>query len=121
ALSLAQHQAAQNMLEYRRFISAMESAGKLSRQLEFLPEDDQLAERTSSGRGLTRPELAVLISYAKADLKERLVGAPELDDAWLERQLFDAFPPQLVEGHREALSQHKLRREIIITQLANDL
>ena len=121
AISLAQSQAAQNMLEYRRFINAMESSGKLNRQLEFLPEDDQLAERASKGQGLTRPELAVLVSYAKSDLKERLVGAPELDDAWLERELFEAFPPQLVAGHREALSNHKLRREIIITQLANDL
>ncbi len=121
AISLAQSQTAQNMLEYRRFINAMESSGKLNRQLEFLPEDDQLAERASKGQGLTRPELAVLVSYAKSDLKERLVGAPELDDAWLERELFEAFPPQLVAGHREALSNHKLRREIIITQLANDL
>ena len=121
ALSLAQSQAAQTMVEYRRFISTMEASGKLSRQLEALPEDEQLAERASNGRGLTRPELAVLISYAKADLKERLVNADELDDPWLERELLSAFPPQMVESHGEALRGHKLRREIIATQLANNL
>ncbi|MFA5677643.1 MAG: NAD-glutamate dehydrogenase [Pseudomonas sp.] len=121
AISLAQNQTAEALVEYRRFISSMEASGKLSRELEALPEDDQLAERAGKGQGLTRPELAVLVSYAKADLKERLVAADELDDAWLERELVSAFPPQLVEAQGEALRHHKLRREIIATQLANNL
>ncbi|SFQ68454.1 glutamate dehydrogenase [Halopseudomonas formosensis] len=121
AISLARSQVVPTMIEYRRFINVMESSGRLSRVLEALPEDEQLAERASTGQGLTRPELAVLVSYAKADLKERLVAAPVLDDPLLAATLQRAFPRQLVEGHAEALGRHKLRREIIATQLANDL
>ena len=121
AISLAQGQAAHTMVEYRRFINSMEAAGKLDRALEALPSDEQLAERAANGQGLTRPELAVLVSYAKADLKERLVDTSAPDDAWIGRELFKALPPKLVAEHGEAVANHKLRREIIATQLANNL
>ena len=66
--------------EYIRLIRDFEQQGKLNRALEFLPADEQLAERRSSGRGLTRPELAVLIAYTKADLKEQLNQAELVSD-----------------------------------------
>lgn len=121
AISLAQHQAARSMAEYRRFISAMESVGKLSRSLEFIPEDDQLAERSAQGLGLTRPELSILISYSKGDLKQALAASHVPEDAYLARELDTAFPATLLKKHRQALSSHRLKREIIATQLANDL
>ena len=121
AISLAQGQAAQTMGEYRRFINTMEASGKLNRELEALPSDEQLAERTANGQGFTRPELAVLVSYAKADLKERLIDTTALDDPWLAQELSLALPPKLVQEHGEAVSNHKLRREIIATRLANNL
>ena len=121
AISLAQRQAAQTMGEYQRFISAMEGSGKLNRALEFLPEDDQLAERKASGKGLTRAELSVLISYSKADLKEALVASDVPEDAYLARELETAFPPVLLKSWRDALGRHRLRREIVATQLANNL
>jgi glutamate dehydrogenase len=121
AISLAQRQAAKTMSEYRRFISAMEASGKLSRSLEYIPEDDQLAERTAQGLGLTRAELSVLISYSKGDLKEALVATDVPEDAYLARELETAFPAVLAKKYAPALSRHRLRREIIATQLANDL
>ncbi|WP_185268507.1 NAD-glutamate dehydrogenase [Halopseudomonas xiamenensis] len=121
AISLAQGQAARAMVEYQRFISAMEASGKLSRSLEFLPDDEQLADRAGKGLGLTRPELSVLISYSKADLKERLVESEVPEDHWLAREMASAFPPRLVREHTAALAHHRLRREIIATQLANNL
>lgn len=121
AISLVQGQAAHTMAEYRRFISTMEASGKLNRELEALPTDDQLAERGINGLGLTRPELAVLVSYAKADLKERLLDTCTPDDPWLARELLHALPQKLVQEHGTAVTRHKLRREIIATQLANNL
>jgi glutamate dehydrogenase len=121
AISLAQRQAAKTMTEYRRFISAMEASGKLSRSLEYIPEDDQLAERTAQGRGLTRPELSVLISYSKGDLKEALVATDVPEDPYLAREVETAFPAVLAKKYAPALRNHRLRREIISTQLANDL
>ena len=121
AISLAQGQVTHAMAEYRRFINAMESAGKLDRALEFLPDDSQLADRAAEGVGLTRPELSVLISYSKADLKERLAASEVPEDTWLAREMATAFPPQLVREHPAALAGHRLRREIIATQLANNL
>ncbi|MBL4610364.1 MAG: NAD-glutamate dehydrogenase [Pseudomonas sp.] len=121
AISLAQRQAVKTMTEYRRYISQMESSGKLSRSLEFIPEDDQLAERTARGQGLTRPELSILISYSKADLKESLVDSDVPEDSYLARELGTAFPAVLEKKYPDALHSHRLRREIISTQLANDL
>ena len=121
AISLAQGQAANTMVEYRRFINTMEASGKINRVLEALPTDEQLIERTANGQGFTRPELAVLVSYAKSDLKERLVDSSAPDDPWLARELHNALPPTLVREHGEAVANHKLRREIIATHLANNL
>ena len=109
------------MGEDRRLVSALEASGKLSRSLEFIPEDEQLAERSARGEGLTRAELAILISYSKADLKETLADSDVPDDEYLGEELHTAFPATLVERHEDALAGHRLRREIIATQLANDM
>jgi len=121
AISLAEQQARQAMAEYRRFINSLESSGKLDRALEFIPDDEQLADRSAQGKGLTRPELSILISYSKADLKQTLAASPITDDAYIGREIASAFPALLVEKYRDQLGEHRLRREIIATQLANDL
>jgi glutamate dehydrogenase len=121
AISMAEQQARQAMGEYRRFITAMEASGKLNRALEFIPDDEQLADRSAQGRGLTRPELSVLISYSKADLKETLAGSSITEDGYIARELETAFPEPLVRDFGKQLLEHRLRREIIATQLANDL
>src|SRR5690606_40561034 len=85
ALSLAHSQALARMGEYRRFIQRMEMEGRLVRQLESLPEDEALLERQANQQSLTRPELAVLMSYAKAMLKEVLGTRSLSDDAYVSR------------------------------------
>src|SRR5690606_4280620 len=79
------------------------------------------AERRSSGRGLTRPELAVLIAYTKADLKEQLNQAELVSDPYVAAMMQHAFPQALNEQFPQALEPHRLRKEIIATQLANDM
>ena len=121
ALSLAERRARERLAEYKRLMSALESAGKLDRALEFLPSDDELTERAALGQGLTRPELSVLISYSKIDLKEALLKSPLADDPYLTREMATAFPARLTSQFGDAMSRHRLRREIVSTQIANDL
>ncbi len=121
ALSLAERRARERQGEYKRVMAALEAAGKLDRALEFLPSDDELNERAVGGQGLTRPELAVLISYSKIDLKESLLKSLVPDDEYLAREMETAFPPLLAQKFGEPMRRHRLKREIVSTQIANDL
>ncbi len=121
ALSLARLHEAQEPDEYIRLINSLEAEGKLDRGLEFIADDEQLQQRRSRQQGLVRPELAVLISYIKAELKEALVKPRIYDDAYLAREVAGAFPVRISEQFPQAVSQHRLRREIIANQLANTL
>lgn len=121
AISMAEARSLVNMAEYRRFISHLEQGGKLNRTLEHIPDDETLAERKSSGLGLSRPELSVLISYSKADLKDTLVRERVADDPYLTRELFTAFPATLAERYAPQMQVHRLSQEIVATQLANHI
>ncbi|MDP3844823.1 MAG: NAD-glutamate dehydrogenase [Pseudomonas sp.] len=121
ALSLAQRRARERIAEYRRLMNALEADGKLDRALEFLPTDEQLAERVANGQALTRAELSVLISYSKINLKESLLKSLVPDDEYLARDMQTAFPPLLTKKFPQAMSRHRLKREIVSTQIANDL
>ncbi|MDD0968518.1 MULTISPECIES: NAD-glutamate dehydrogenase [Pseudomonas] len=121
ALSLAARRAYARIAEYKRLMGDLEGRGKLDRAIEFLPTEEQLAERVAEGHGLTRPELSVLISYSKIDLKEQLLGSLVPDDDYLTRDMETAFPPTLVSKFSEAMRRHRLKREIVSTQIANDL
>ncbi|QHC95419.1 MULTISPECIES: NAD-glutamate dehydrogenase [unclassified Pseudomonas] len=121
ALSLAARRAYARIAEYKRLMGDLEGRGKLDRAIEFLPTEEQLAERIAEGHGLTRPELSVLISYSKIDLKEQLLGSLVPDDDYLTRDMETAFPPTLVSKFSEAMRRHRLKREIVSTQIANDL
>ncbi|HAB65354.1 MAG TPA: NAD-glutamate dehydrogenase, partial [Pseudomonas sp.] len=121
ALSQAERRAHESGSEYKRLITSLEADGLLDRALEFLPSDEVLAERANLGKGLTRPELSVLISYSKIELKEALLQSRVPDDAYLAREMESAFPQLLAEQYRPAMLQHRLKREIVSTQIANDL
>lgn len=121
AISMAESRSLDNMSEYQRYISNMESAGKLNRALEFLPDDEALNERFNMKLGFTRPELSILISYSKAELKQTLSVSSVPDDPYLCHELNSAFPELLVEQFPEELTAHRLRREIIGTQIANHM
>ena len=122
AISLAMHRSDQQHAEYQRFMLWLEEAGRLDRELEFLPTDDQLTERINRHQPVwTRPEIAVLVCYSKVMLKEVLLGADLLSEPWLAKSLHNGFPSELIERYGEAVAEHQLRNEIIATQLANDL
>ncbi|MBZ9783994.1 NAD-glutamate dehydrogenase [Pseudomonas sp. REP124] len=121
ALSLAARRALPRIAEYKRLMNDLEGRGKLDRGIEFLPSEEQINERVAAGHGLTRPELSVLISYSKIDLKEQLLGSLVPDDDYLTRDMETAFPPTLVNKFSDAMRRHRLKREIVSTQIANDL
>ena len=122
AISLAMHRSDQQHAEYQRFMAWLEESGRLDRELEFLPTDDQLNERINRNQCVwTRPELAVLVCYSKVILKEALLHADLLSEPWLAKSIENAFPAELTERYGEAVAEHQLGPEIVATQLANDI
>ncbi len=121
AISIAETESFARSAEYRRFMSGLENQKRLNRRLEFLPSDDVLLERQTHNRGLTRPELAILISYAKAVLKEDLTASNIADDIYMAASIEGAFPQKVNQLYPQQLYQHRLRREIVATQIANDV
>jgi glutamate dehydrogenase len=104
-----------------RLIRSLEARGALHRGIEFLPDDKGLAERAQQKRGLTAPEIAVLLAYAKIALKEAILASSLPDSEDVHDLLVNYFPAALVEHCRELLPAHPLKRDIITTQLVNRL
>lgn len=121
AIALAHRECEERMDEYVSLIRDFEESGKLNRALEYLPDEETISERKLNGQGLTKPELSILISYAKADLKERLNLEAISQDTYLSTIVETAFPQKLVDDYHGPVMNHKLRSEIVATQLANDL
>ncbi|MDX1571522.1 MAG: NAD-glutamate dehydrogenase [Xanthomonadales bacterium] len=103
------------------FIDVLESQGILDRELENLPSRDELNERKKRGQGLTRPELAVLLSYSKITLYQDLLRSDVPEDPFLSRELVRYFPQPLQEGYADFMQSHRLRREIIATVITNSM
>jgi len=119
AVSLLEATASQRLDEHAELIRTLEREGLLNRAVEFLPDEETIKERQRQGRGLTRPELAVLLAYAKMSLYEATLKSDMPDDPFFVRDLLENFPPALVQQHEAALRNHQLKREIIATILSN--
>ena len=120
ALTLAQATAATDLDSHERFIERLEGSGKLVRSVEGLPSAEDLRALREARLGMTRPELAKLIAYAKIDLFDALVDSPVPDDPYFVDTLRAYFPPQL-GVYATQMERHRLRREIIATRLADAL
>ncbi|SNR90233.1 MULTISPECIES: NAD-glutamate dehydrogenase [unclassified Azospirillum] len=121
ALTIAQANAADTLEDQTRFARSMEKAGKLSRAIEFLPDDEEVAARVANRQGLTRPELAVLLAYAKIDLYDQLLASGLPDDTAVLGDLVRYFPKALQDRFPDAVAGHQLRREIICTAVTNGM
>lgn len=121
AISAAEWQAPQLLEGHARMMQAFERRGFLNRAVEYLPTDKQLAERRQQRLGMTRPELSVLLSYAKMDIYQDLLESTFPDEAYLERDLMRYFPQRMREEFADAIKDHRLRREIIATSVTNSL
>jgi glutamate dehydrogenase len=121
AISLASYSRDKHHHDYLRFVEHLEETGALNRELEFLPDNERINELHSEGKSWTRPELALLVSYAKVELKEQLMALADTDDPWLLERVYRAFPQRLRRDYASQIRDHRLAREIIATQLANEL
>src|SRR4051794_5436629 len=120
ALSLARFQAPAMLDVHDRFMRDLEQSGRLDRSLEALPDAEMIAERRTGGTGLTQPELAVVLAYAKITLYASLLDSDLPEDRALEGELGRYFPPPLPDRFGVEMARHRLRREIIATRVAND-
>ncbi len=120
AISQAQARGSADIPHQQRFMAALEERRLLDRKVETLPSDAALAERASRNEPLTRAELGVLLAYAKMVLLDDLVASTLPEDPYLERDLLAYFPERMAKKYAAEIAGHRLRREIIATQLAND-
>jgi glutamate dehydrogenase len=120
ALGNARSQSERLITVHARLIRELERSGRLDRTLEFLPSDKVIAERAAAGRGLTSPELSVLLAYVKISLEEDVLASELPDESRCLDILAGYFPTALRSRFRAQMEAHPLRREIITTQVVND-
>ncbi|MFI0727418.1 NAD-glutamate dehydrogenase [Streptomyces sp. NPDC021225] len=120
ALANSAAQAPSLLHAHQRVMRRLGREGRLDRSLEFLPTDRQIRERLAAGRGLSQPELAVLLAYIKITVAEELIATGLPDDPYLQRLLHAYFPQALRQQFPERVDGHALRREIVTTVLVND-
>jgi glutamate dehydrogenase len=121
AISTSEFQSRERLSEIAYVIRALERSGDLNRSLEFLPTVEEIAERRKAGEGLTRPELAITLSYGKIWLYRALIHSNVPEDPYLSTELARYFPTPVQKRFAARLKRHRLRREIIATAITNSL
>ncbi len=121
ALSLAEAEAAERLPNAQRLLRVLERAGRLNRAVDGLPDEEGFAQLAASGLGLTRPELSVLLAFAKLHLNDELLASDIPDEKLLEIDLIDYFPTALRKKYRDAIGRHRLKREIVATVFNNEI
>ena len=121
ALTMVTAEAPELLDQHARLMRALEKQGRLNREVELLPSDDVLTERLGRRQGLTRPELAVLLSYAKISVYDDIIESSLPDDDGLVQDLVAYFPEPLRETYRPVIETHRLRRDLIATSITNSI
>ena len=121
AISSIEYQAKERLSESAYVIRSLERSGDLNRSLEYLPTDEELAERRKAGEGLTRPELAITLSYGKIWLYRALINSDVPEDPYLSTELNRYFPTPVQKRFQTRIRRHRLRREIISTAITNSV
>lgn len=120
-LTFMEHLSAERIGAKAHLIRLLEEKGLLDREIEFLPSDAELERRRLNGEGMSRPELCVLLSYAKLDLYAQVMQSGALDDAWLRGLMVNYFPKKLQKVDAKYLDNHRLKNEIIGTILTSQV
>jgi glutamate dehydrogenase len=120
-LSLDQLRSQTQLDDYRDLVAHLEADGVLDRHLEHLPDREALRLRRATFLGLTRPELAVLLAHAKLALQQRMLASTLPDEPFFERYLTGYFPEAVTRQFALAVRSHRLRREIVAVERANEL
>jgi len=122
ALSIDETNSQFHFDSFTRLTQYLVNSVDLNRELEYLPDDEELQARHNAQLGLTRPELAVLMAYSKMDVHNALLQEKALiTDKYFEKYLLAAFPSALVKDHTQAITEHPLAKQIIATSVANEI
>jgi len=121
AISMSEVRSVERMDEMAKLIASLERTGVLDRELEYLPEESEIEDRRLRKQGFTRPELAVVLSYAKIDLYDGLMASGETLEDFLVVDRLRYFPAILRRRYMDFIPGHRLSREILATLIANDL
>lgn len=119
AISFASFYAAKDLKLHERIIQDLTSRGKLDREIEFLPSSQEMLQRGQDSLGLTRPELFILYSYVKLDIKQKLVTFDYSSHPFIENLIVREFPGKLSQKYGDQLKNHPLKAEILSTLVAN--
>lgn len=119
AISIASQLSFYYLALYSSFMKDNAKQGRIDIKLEYLPDDDVLMSRKASGKGLTRPEIAVLLAYSKIILKSEIIYSDLSKDHYLTKYIRHAFPELIRQRYSAQIEQHTLRPEILATQLSN--
>lgn len=106
---------------FMRYLQTQEAAGKINRELEFIPSDKELLERRSMGGGLTSAEISVLLAYSKIILKDDIIQSNLVSDSFLANIMVNIFPVQLRKKYTASIKTHYLAKEILATQISNNM
>jgi glutamate dehydrogenase len=120
AISLAERRGLADLPHQARMMAALEARGLLNRAVEYLPSPQAIAERQSRAQPLTRAELGVLLAYAKLTLFDEVIASTVPDDPHLEADLLGYFPARMAKKYADDIRAHRLRREIVATEIGND-
>ena len=121
AVTMIENKGVNGLANHQRMMRFLERQGRLDRAVEYLPDDETINERALARRGLTRPEISVMLSYAKIWLYDEIMASDVPDDPYLLENLIAYFPGPLQQKYRKEIGQHRLRREIIATRATNSL
>jgi glutamate dehydrogenase len=121
SISISESLSAARIDETARLIASLERTGLLDRSLEFLPDESEIEDRRSRKLGFTRPELAVVLSYAKIDLYNGLIASKESLEDFLAIKPQRYFPQALRRRYQDLIPGHRLSRQILATLIANAL
>ena len=121
AISMVESQAPAMLEVHTRLIGQLGQEGRLDRVVEFLPDQEEIDERKANGKGLYRPELAVVFAYSKLLLKDLMSGSKLIQDKSFKQDLLKYFPSNLSSQFVAPINDHRLRDEIIINEIVNSL
>ncbi|MBT8089274.1 MAG: NAD-glutamate dehydrogenase [Gammaproteobacteria bacterium] len=121
AISMSERLSVARIDETARLIASLERTGLLNRDLEYLPHEAEIDDRRSRKQGFTRPELAIVLSYAKIDLYKGLIDSEETLEDFLQIDPQRYFPPVLRRRYVDLIPGHRLSRQILATLIANAL
>lgn len=119
AISIALSQGVLASQERSQFLNRLENTGLLNRKIEFLPSKQEIERRQMNKIGFTRPELCVMLAYAKMDIYNSILTSDFINDEYFESELMAYFPKLMQEKFANEIKNHQLRKEIIATQITN--